>query len=44
MRFRQLTFKQQLLWTLRHTAFVFAYIPIKIGNWATNKLNKSYYK
>lgn len=43
MRFRNLTIKQQLLYTLRFLCEKSVYVPLKVGNWATDRLNKSYY-
>lgn len=44
MKNKSFTSKEIGYYAIRQACFYIVYIPTKIGNWATNKLNKSYYE
>jgi len=44
MKWKHLNNKEKMYYLIRTICIVFGYLPQEIGNWATDKLNKSYYK
>jgi hypothetical protein len=44
MKFKHMTLKERFYFTLRWMCKIVIDVPMRIGNWATDKLNKSYYQ
>ena len=43
MKIEYLNFKENVYFIIRQICSILAFLPFKIGNWATDKLNESYY-